>query len=147
MISKCVEADGFSQSSKLSVMYVQRDEFNQKKGLSSGLLTPYRLGLIERKNLSKCQQLITSPHSVTYYNTSVFSNTSVENYKCGSFVSLTDVPRKFKGICQQCYTVSKNFTSIDFIVLLLHVTTTFNPEVYLYVDVRKAQGSHLLIYH
>jgi len=43
--------------------------------------------------------------------------------------------------------VSMNFTSIQFIVLLLQVTTTYNPEVHLYINVRKAQGSHLLIYH
>jgi len=66
MISKCLEPGMFTLSSKLFLMYVQRDEFNQKKGLSFGLLTPYRLGLIERKNLSKCQQLTTSPQSVIY---------------------------------------------------------------------------------
>jgi len=53
MISKCLESNMFTLSTKLSVMYVQREEFNQKKGLSFGLVTPYRLGLIERKNLSK----------------------------------------------------------------------------------------------
>ena len=64
MISKRLEPDEFTLSSKLYVIYVQRDEFNQKKSLSFGLLTPYRLGLTERENLSKCQQLITSPHSL-----------------------------------------------------------------------------------
>jgi hypothetical protein len=83
---------------------------------------------------------------VIYYNTRNFCNTFVKNDKCGSFVSFTDAPCKFKGICQQCDIVSENFTWIQSVVILLHVTTTVNPEVLLYINARKEQGSHLLIY-
>jgi hypothetical protein len=71
MISKYLETDVFTLSSKLSVIYVQRDELNQEKGLTFGLLTPYRLGFIKRKNLLKRQKIITSPQSVILRTTDV----------------------------------------------------------------------------